>query len=89
MNNIERIVLETLEGLNGKSLDNEKERQEIASTVAQVLINQSLNQLAQLTGGELIHDNDGQAIIYTGLRNPQFDRAQMQLIDPFDFESIR
>ena len=52
MNNIERIVLQTLEGLDGKSLDNEKERQEIASTVAQVLINQSLNQLAQLTGGE-------------------------------------
>lgn len=89
MNNIERIVLETLEGLDGKSLDNEKERQEIASTVAQVLINQSLNQLAQLTGGVLMHDNDGQAIIYTGLRNPQHDRAQMQLIDPFDFESIR
>ena len=36
-----------------------------------------------------MHDNDGQAIIYTGLRNPQFDRSQMQLIDPFDFESIR
>lgn len=75
MNNIEQIVLDVLENLDGMSLDNIEEREEVAKVVSNKLIHQSLAQLASLTGGELLYDNDGQAIIYTGIQNPDYDSA--------------
>ena len=84
MNNIEQIVLNVLESCDGLCLDVEEERGDVAKQVAKVLITQSLEQLAALTGGELLHDDDGQAIIYTGIHNPDYDRNCMQRTNPFE-----
>jgi len=84
MNNIEQIVMNVLENHSGKCLDNEEEREVVAIQVSMALIEQSLQQVAELTGGELLYDNDGQAIIYTGIRNPSYDRNCMQTTDPFE-----
>jgi len=67
MNNIEQIILSVLEANNGCCLDNQEERQLVANKVANVLISQSLEQFANLLGGSVELDNDGQAVIYTGI----------------------
>ena len=84
MNNIEKLVLDVLEENDCYNLSSSKDREYLAKVVSKVLINQSLEQLANLTGGELLYDNDGQAVIYTSMYNPDYDRAQMQHVDPFD-----
>jgi len=81
MNNIEQIVLNVLESCDSLCLDVEEERGDVAKQVAKVLITQSLEQLAALTGGELLHDDDGQAVIYTGIHNPDYDRNQSRSLD--------
>jgi hypothetical protein len=67
MNQIAQIVKAVLEANDGKSLDNEKERQIVANEVASKLTSASLVQLADLLGGSVEHDNDGQIVIYTGI----------------------
>ena len=89
MNNIEQIVLEVLEENDCYNLSQSEDREYLAKVVSKVLINQSLEQLANLTGGELLYDNDGQAVIYTSLHNPDYDRAQMQHVDPFDNDPFK
>ena len=84
MNNIEQIVLKVLENNSSKCLDNAEERELVAVQVSIELLQQSLQQLAGLTGGELLHDDDGQAIIYTGIHNPNYDRNCMKRTDPFE-----
>lgn len=84
MNNIEQIVLKVLENHSGICLDNEAEREVVAVQVSVELLQQSLQQLAELTGGELCYDDDGQAIIYTGIHNPNYDRNCMKHTDPFE-----
>lgn len=84
MNNIEQIVLNVLENHSGKCLDNEAEREVVAVQVSMALIEQSLQQVAALTNGEVCHDDDGQAIIYTGIRNPAYDRNAQRFTDPFE-----
>ena len=67
MNNIEQIINNELQQMDGLCLDNTEERQTVANRLAGVLINQSLNQLADLLGGSIETDNTGQVVIYTGL----------------------
>lgn len=67
MNNIEQIILSVLEANSSRCLDNHDERQLVANKVANVLISQSLEQLANLLGGSVEVDNNGQAVIYTGI----------------------
>jgi len=68
MNNIEQIILSELEKMDGNCLDNEEERSQVASKLANVLISQSLHQLTTLfPNGGLEVDNDGQFVLYTGL----------------------
>ncbi len=81
---MEQIILAVLENNDGLCLDNGEERQHLARQVANELTHQTLQQVAMLTGGELVHDNDGQAIIYTGIQNPDYDRNCMQRTDPFN-----
>ena len=89
MNNIAQIVLEVLEENDCYNLSDSRDREYVAKQVAKVLIHQSLEQLALLTGGELLYDNDGQGVVYTSLRNPDFDRACMQYVDPFDNDPFK
>jgi len=81
---MEQIILAVLEDHDGLCLDNGEERKHLARQVANELTHQTLQQVAMLTGGELVHDNDGQAIIYTGIQNPDYDRNCMQHTDPFN-----
>jgi len=67
MNQIAQIVKAVLEANDGKSLDNEKERVHVANEVAKKLTSASLVQLADLLGGSIEHDYDGQVVIYTGI----------------------
>ena len=89
MNNIEKLVLDVLEENDCYNLSSSKDREYLAKVVSKVLINQSLEQLANLTGGELLYDNDGQAVIYTSMYNPDYDRARMQHVDPFDNDPFK
>ena len=66
------------------NLSQSGDREYLAKAVAKELVHQSLEQLARLTEGELLYDNDGQAVIYTSVYNPDYDRASMQHVDPFD-----
>ena len=69
MNEIVKIVESVLEANDGKSLDNGKERNIVANAIANKLIATSLEQLATVLNGSIEHDNDGQAVIYTGIFN--------------------
>tara|TARA_R110002020_G_scaffold395801_1_gene605832 strand:+ start:260 stop:523 length:264 start_codon:yes stop_codon:yes gene_type:complete len=84
MNNMEQIIMSVLESCESNCLDNSTEREYVAKQVAKELIHQSLEQLASLTGGQLMYDNDGQAVIYTDIRNPDYDRNCMQYTNPFE-----
>ena len=64
---IERIVLNVLEQMDSCCLDNSDERELVASVVSRELIVQSMNQLADVLNGSIEVDNNGQAIIYTGV----------------------
>ena len=68
MNQIAQIVKSVLESNNSKCLDNEEERQSVADEIAKKLTSASLVQLADLLGGSIEHDYDGQVVIYTGIR---------------------
>ena len=79
MNNIEQIIETVLD--SHPDLAGNYANAEVAQSIAKVLIRKSLQQLAALTGGELLHDDDGQAIIYTGIHNPDYDRNQSRSLD--------
>jgi hypothetical protein len=66
---IVKIVESVLEANDGKSLDNDEERNIVANAIAIKLIAASLEQLAAVLGGTVEHDNDGQTIICTGIFN--------------------
>ncbi len=74
MNQITSIVKSVLENYDGCCLDNEVERTQVASAIADKLTSASLQQLADLLGGSIETDNDGQAVIYTNisLYSPEF-----------------
>lgn len=67
MNEIASIVYDVLENYDGCCLDNEEERSVVANAVADKLTSASLQQLADLLGGSIEVDNDGQAIVYTNV----------------------
>ena len=67
MNQIASIVNDVLESYDGCCLDNEEERSVIANAVASKLTSASLQQLADLLGGSIEVDNDGQAVVYTNV----------------------
>ena len=69
MNEIVKIIESVLEANDGKSLDNDEERNIVANAVANKLIAASLEQFAVVLGGSLEHDNTGQAVIHTGQYN--------------------
>jgi hypothetical protein len=83
-NNIQEIILSVLEENASYCMDNEQERVALSGKLAKTLITESLEQLASLLNGNLEYDNDGQAIVYTGLQNPDYDRHAMKHINPFD-----
>ena len=64
---IQDIILSVLEDNDGCTLDNSQEREQVAEKVAQALTLASLEQLAALMGTNLSFDNDGQALIFTGV----------------------
>ena len=66
MNEIEQIIQSVLLNNENKSLDNDEERAHVAKECAGKLISASLEQLANLLGGSVECDQDGQVIIYTG-----------------------
>jgi len=68
MNNIEAIILKELECMDDMQLHNADDRADVAHQVANQLIVQSLQQFVELTGGSVECDNDGQLIVYTGLK---------------------
>jgi len=82
MNNIEQIIETTLDA--HPELAGNHANAEVAQAIAKVLIHKSLQQLAELTGGELQHDDDGQAVIYTGVYNRDYAKNTQQLTDPFE-----
>ena len=84
MNNIQEIILSVLEENSSYCMDNEGERVALSGKLAKTLITEALEQLAHLTNGSLEYDNDGQALIYTGLHNPDYDRWAQKHINPFD-----
>jgi len=67
MNQIASIVNSVLENHDGSCLDNEDERNVVANAIASKLTSASLQQLADLLGGSVEVDNDGQAIVYTNI----------------------
>jgi hypothetical protein len=69
VNEIVKIVESVLEANDGKSLDNDEERNIVANAIASKLIAASLEQLATVLNGSIEHDNDGQTIICTGIFN--------------------
>ena len=81
---IQDIILSVLEDNDGCTMDNSQEREQVAEKVALALTLASLEQLAMLMGTSLEYDNDGHAIIYTGIQNPDMDRNVMQRHDLFD-----
>ena len=68
MTPIGQIILDVLEQHDSCCLDNDAERELVAERCEQKLGSASLLQLAELLGGSLDDDNDGQAIIYTGVQ---------------------
>ena len=67
MTEIAQIIQSVLEENDGKCLDNDAERAEVAEACEKRLLTASLNQLASVIGGSLEIDNDGQAVIYTNV----------------------
>ena len=67
MNQIESIVKSVLESHDGCCLDNDAERSQVASAISEKLIFASLQQLADILGGSIETDNDGQAVVYTNI----------------------
>ena len=68
MNQIATIVNLVLENHDGSCLDNEAERDHIANAIASKLTLASLQQLADLLGGTVEPDINGQAVIRTNIR---------------------
>jgi hypothetical protein len=66
MNEIEQIIQSVLLNNESKCLDNDEERTHVAKECASKLISASLEQLANLLGGSVECDQDGQVVIYTG-----------------------
>jgi hypothetical protein len=81
MNGIEQIIETVLDEHRDACTHSNPE---LAQAIAKVLIHKSLQQLAELTGGELLHDDDGQAVIYTSVYNRDYDRNAQRLTDPFE-----
>ena len=82
MNNIEQIIETVLD--SHPDLAGNYANAEVAQSIAKVLIHKSLQQLAELVEGDLVHDDDGQAVIYTGVYNRDYDRNAQGLTDPFE-----
>jgi len=56
----------------------------LSERAANELVTASLQQLADLMGGSLSYDNEGQAVLHTGVHNKDMDRSAMQTFDLFD-----
>ena len=67
MTAIGQIIKTVLEENNSKQLDNQVELDAIAVQCEQALLGATLVQLAELLGGNIELDNDGQAVIYTDI----------------------
>ena len=66
MDQIKDIIQTVLAANDGKSLDNDAERDIVASAIANKLVATSLEQLSAVIGGTLQYDNRGQVVIHTG-----------------------
>ena len=66
MNQIASIIKSVFEQNESKCLDNAREREQVATQCANKLVAASLQQLAEVIGGSIECDNEGQLVIYTG-----------------------
>jgi len=78
MTEIGQIIKSVLENNDSKCLDNASEREHVAAECEQVLVKATLQQLADLLGGSLEIDNDGQAVIYTNVYCEPFSQHRRE-----------
>jgi hypothetical protein len=88
LNQIAEIINRTLDlaTRGGFDFNDENDRQVIAERCAKRLVGASLEQLADLLGGSVEVDNEGQAIIYTdiNMENKDKESTNWSLVENID-----